>query len=195
MKYLAFLLIIAAGLSSCKGKKQVISAQEHMETDSTSNADSSSISDAFADLEDEFDFDMEEIDPDTVLFASISRGACFGRCPIYKIHVYGSGRAEYHGINFVDSIGVFTTQLETSLLGDMEKAALELGLDKMKDVYDSGVSDLPTTYIGITMNGEHKRIKARHGYPKELKDYATYFDSLFEEVKWTRIENKTSNQH
>ncbi|MFH1321890.1 MAG: DUF6438 domain-containing protein, partial [Bacteroidota bacterium] len=79
------------------------------------------------------------------LFASIKRTPCYGRCPTYSISIYKSGYVIYEGIRFVDRIGTYSTQISEKEIQKIIAKANETGYFDLNDVYDSPVTDLPTT--------------------------------------------------
>lgn len=177
---------------SCKNRHKVAKAEAEMEALSTEGSDSTVVNDAFADLEDEFDFedDSTSMENDTIdeIFASMERGACFGRCPIYKMYIYESGKATYEGINFVDLMGAYQTTFTAKELADISANAREYGLDTMALEYDKkGVTDLPTAMIGVTFDGEYKKIKMRYGYPQSLRTFRDYFEELLKSKEWEAV--------
>ena len=199
-RYLVIFSILVLAVSvSCKNRHRVKAAEEHMETLSTENSDSTFVNDAFSDLEGEFDFgsDSTEVqDSPATLFAILERGACFGRCPIFKMAIYQSGNATYEGINFVDSLGTYSTTFTTEELAEISSQAKLFGLDTMKTKYDkNGVTDLPTTMIGATMSDEYKAIKMRYGYPDGLKKYRTYLENVIKSKTWTLVAEKLESNN
>lgn len=184
MRYTMLIAIALFTLaSSCKNRHRVREAEKNMNADSTQNADSTTVSDAFADLENDMNFEFEE---DTI-FASISKGACFGQCPIYNIVVKQDGSVHYDGINFVDRKGVHTAQLTQEQMEELSEMAKQYGLDQMEDVYDSNITDLPTVTLSVTMDGTRKAIVKRHNYPEDLHKFQQFMDQFFEELEWTKV--------
>jgi hypothetical protein len=163
-----------------------------MESLSTENSDSTFVNDAFSDLEGDFNFDEDslQIGDDGIddLFAFMERGACFGRCPIFKLYIYESGKATYEGINFVELMGPHETVFTSEEMDALSLAAFEFGLDSMKVEYDSkNVTDLPTTMIAVMVNGSFKKIKMRYQYPENLKLFRNYFDEIIKNKEWTKV--------
>lgn len=191
----ATLLLIATiffVFCSCKDKHKIAQAEESMESLSTENADSSIVNDAFSDLEDDFDFSETAEDSGTFeigdVVSTLERGACFGRCPIYKVKIYSSGYASYEGVNFVDQIGLYKSQFSEKELTDIAIKGVEFGLDTMALSYDQPrVTDLPTTHIGTLIEGKLKTIKMRYGYPESLRSYRNYLEELIKSKTWTTI--------
>ena len=93
--------VLVVGIASCKNRQKIAKAEEQMNSLSTENEDSTFVNDAFSDLEDDFDVvevsDTNEIkqDKSDVTYAVLERGACFGRCPIYKVKIFADGKATY----------------------------------------------------------------------------------------------------
>jgi len=126
------------------------------------------------------------------LFASIKRTPCYGRCPTYSIKIYRSGYVIYDGIRFVDStmLGKHSTRINKKQIQQIINKAMEVRYFDFEDVYDSPVTDFPSTYIYLSVDGKNKLIKDRVGGPPELKEFEKFIDRLFEDVKWSRVESR-----
>ena len=118
------------------------------------------------------------------LFASIERTPCYGTCPTYSINIYKSGYVVYKGIRFVDRMGTYSTRISERKIQAIINKANEIGYFELDDVYDSPVTDLPSTITYLSVNGQEKRIKDRVRGPEKLREYEKYFDSIFEDLEW-----------
>lgn len=119
------------------------------------------------------------------LFFSYERTPCFGRCAIFKLKIYDSGRASYDGTNFVDNIGFFKSQLSIETLGEIESYLKEANFFWLEDTYDNkNVTDLPSRIIEVNKNGKYKKVIARYQFPEELKQLFIKLDNLFETIDW-----------
>ena len=118
------------------------------------------------------------------LFASIERTPCYGQCPTYSIKIYKSGYVVYDGIRFVDKMGTYSTRISERKIQAIINKANEIGYFDLNDVYDSPVTDLPSTITYLSVNGQKKRIKDRVRGPEKLREYEKYFDSIFEDLEW-----------
>ncbi len=194
---LFILLVLSLAAASCKNRHKVAKAEENMETLSSEGSDSTVVNDAFSDLEDDFDFDtdtVEKIAEEAAIFAYLERGACFGHCPTYKVQIFESGKAEYHGIKNVPRLGFHKASFTKEEMMALSAAAMKFGLDTMALEYDNRhVTDLPSSFIGVTINENYKQIKMRHGYPQSLRDFRDYFEELLKSKDWIVVrppENK-----
>ena len=123
------------------------------------------------------------------LFASIERTPCYGRCPTYKISIYKSGYVIYEGIRFVDRLGTYSTHISEKQIKAIISKAGEIGYFDLNEIYDSPVTDLPSTITYLSVKGQKKTIKNRVRGPETLKEYEKYFDALFEDAEWKKIED------
>lgn len=121
------------------------------------------------------------------LFASIERTPCYGRCPTYRINIYKSGYVIYEGIRFVDRLGTYSTRISDRKIQAIINKANEIGYFDLNEVYDSPVTDLPSTITYLSVNGKKKRIKDRVRGPEKLREYEKYFDGIFEDLEWKEI--------
>lgn len=99
----------------------------------------------------------------------MSKGVCFGTCPVYDITIDGTGKATYTGKRFVDKVGTFSktfTAEETNLLF---RKFTKAGFWEFEDEYTAEVTDLPTTFITLEHKGKMKKIKAYYGTPEALQ--------------------------
>jgi hypothetical protein len=123
------------------------------------------------------------------VFARIQRTACFGRCPIYTLTVYESGYTEYHGEKWVDKEGKFTTTISREKMQALRERANEIGYFSLNNEYDSPyVTDLPSTITTLRHEEDFKTIVNRYQGPEKLREFEEFFDELFAEVEWERID-------
>jgi hypothetical protein len=67
------------------------------------------------------------------------------------------------------------------------KEAERIGFFELDDVYDSQVTDLPSTIIRIQADGRNKEVLGRVGVPPKFKAFAEYLDELLLPVPWTPV--------
>lgn len=93
------------------------------------------------------------------LRATISKGACFGQCPIYSATVFGDGSVEYNGDRFVERMGTFaghiTAENLCAIVTEIERNKLMFA---DRDFLEE-VPDAPLTKITIVMRGRTVTIR------------------------------------
>lgn len=159
MKYI-LLLTVTTLFFSCKTTEKVNSASE------TTKADVKKAQKSPAVLKES-------------LFLTMERTPCFGKCPAYKITIFNTGNVIYEGYSHTSKIGKFKKQLTKKQLKEIQQMMDDIDITGMKDVYDSEVTDFPSTQLFIISNGQHKKkILDRVDAPASLKQFEKLIDYL-----------------
>jgi len=123
---------------------------------------------------------------------TLERTVCFGFCPVYTLTIYGDGRVEYEGQQYVEVTGkqtaVLTPEQVKELVNDFENA----NYFDMEDEYIAPVTDLPTTITSITLDGKFKTVRNYGGClsespvkaPQALCELETKIDELTNSIQW-----------
>lgn len=113
------------------------------------------------------------------LFLSMERTPCFGKCPSYKLFIFNTGNVIFEGYSNTKYIGKYKQQLTRQQLKEIQYMMDEIDITGMKDVYDSGVTDFPSTILYLVSNNTHKKkILDRVDAPTSLKQFEKLIDSL-----------------
>ena len=113
------------------------------------------------------------------LFLSMERTPCFGKCPTYKIFIFNTGNVMFEGYSNTKYIGKFNTQLTKKQLKEIQQMMDKIDITGMRDVYDSEVTDFPSTILFLVSNNTHrKKILDRVDAPASLKQFEKLIDSL-----------------
>ncbi|MBC6612172.1 hypothetical protein H8B15_14685 [Hymenobacter sp. BT507] len=110
---------------------------------------------------------------------------CFGTCPAYNATVYADGRVAYEGLDFVPLKGKHELRLPVTVIDQTLKKANILDFSQLQSHYLSGVSDLPSTYLTLTLaDGTQKTVQAEltNNTPAELKELLTYLTEQFSKI-------------
>lgn len=170
MKKAIFFSITIAILTACASKNATID---------TGSTNSSSTSNS------EHQIIFQDVQPGDSLFASIEKTYCFGKCPVFSLHIYNSGYAVYKGTANVNLMGRHTARLTKEQMITLIDKANEVNYFEMEDVYDQeGVTDLPSGLTSIVVNGKRKSVKRRYNYPKSILVFESAFDDLVKRIRW-----------
>lgn len=115
----------------------------------------------------------------------ISKGACFGSCPIYTMTIYGKGLVEYKGERFTDKLGVYTKQLSDAEYKALFASAKAANLWQFKDEYNSRIPDLPLVVLTYYGKGTTKKIAGKEGRPTEVMAIEKQLDEIAQSEGWT----------
>lgn len=178
---LSILFLIAALVVSCGIRKET---SEKIETSSIeAGTDSAVVS-----TDSTTDASIEVNQSEDSLFASISRGACYGTCPIYKMFIYQDGTVILEGIRFMEPRGKYKSSLSPEEMQQFIDKAIEINFFALEDTYDSPVTDIPSVTTSIVIDGKRKEVMRRTGYPQRILKFEQLFDALLESQDWILIE-------
>ena len=119
---------------------------------------------------------------------TMEKTACHGKCPVYTITIYGTGKAEYEGKNNVKKPGKYEKQLSRDETMKLFKAFDASNFSDFQSEYDTGATDVPSTLISFYHRGYKKNIKDRMAAPEELKNLERMVEEIVESEGWTKIE-------
>ena len=124
------------------------------------------------------------------LFLTMERTPCYVKCPAYKITIFNTGNVLFEGYSHTKYIGKYGKQLTKKQLKEIQQMMDEIDILEMKDVYDTEVTDFPSTILFLVSNNTHKKkILDRVNAPSELKRFEKLIDFfvLDDELKQSPI--------
>lgn len=95
---------------------------------------------------------------------------CLGACPVYSVKIYDNGYISYIGESHVPIIGQKSGYINKEDLDRIIIKADAIDFFNLDNTYDGNVTDLPSTFITINLNGKKKTVHARYEYPDQLSD-------------------------
>jgi hypothetical protein len=139
---------------------------------------------------------------DDDLLITLERTTCLGTCPAYKLTIRGDGSVLYEGKKFVRITGTQQSSIDKAAMAELLKAFVDADYFGLKDNYDSiqnpdgtetVVTDLPTTYTSLTLNGRVKKIEDYVGAPKQLEQLENRIDTMAGSKRWVAIDAEGVN--
>jgi hypothetical protein len=119
---------------------------------------------------------------------TLSRGACYGRCPIYEIAIHGDGTVLYDGRDYVRTKGKKTLQISHASLVQLVDIFRKVDYFSLADRYVSGVTDNPTYVTSISFDGVSKSVVdyvgRKAGMPPGVSDVEAAIDRLSGASQW-----------
>lgn len=134
----------------------------------------------------------------------LERGLCFGTCPAYTLHLFGTGSLIYIGESNVEQIGQIRIDFPQEKVFQLLKKAFEIEFFSMRDLYsdieemimssDGQISidkncmtDLPIYTPSIKIQNYTKSIEDYLGAPLRLREFENYIDEICESHRWTGV--------
>lgn len=115
----------------------------------------------------------------------IERAGCLGTCPSYTFVVKSDGTFRYRGDEYVERKGEFAGKVSVWKFHNLARFIKDSGYTELEDGYTRAVTDSPTAYTMVVMNGKRKTIRnyANSG-PTKLWAIEQLIDDLMSKVEW-----------
>jgi hypothetical protein len=119
---------------------------------------------------------------------TLTRGACFGFCPIYRVTITGDGQVTYAGERFVNVVGERRANIPRADVERLLARFDDVGFDGLRGEYRAQVSDLPTFTITLERNGSRKTVVdyggVSAGMPRAVRDLQDEIDRVANTGQW-----------
>jgi hypothetical protein len=121
----------------------------------------------------------------------MSKGPCYGTCPVFTITVYEKGVVAYKGERHSDKLGLYVKVLKKASYQKLVNAFAQANLWQYKDVYKSQVPDFQTVTLTYYEEGDIKTIVGKDGRPAAVLELEQMLDQLAAEDGWELKEKPT----
>jgi len=118
----------------------------------------------------------------------LSKGACFGDCPVYTLTIYNSGLMKFNGVRYTNMDGKHERQLTEKDYVSLVKTFDKANIWQYEDVYDMQIADLPTISISYVDDEKTKTIKGKNNRPLGILALENALDSLLISDGWLMTE-------
>ncbi|MGV3708987.1 MAG: DUF6438 domain-containing protein [Gemmatimonas sp.] len=132
---------------------------------------------------------------DSSLVASLERGPCFGRCPVYKVELYGDGRVRYEGMRFVKDTGKREGATSTAEVQKYLRAVSATQFASADSAYTmenksacgNFSTDMPVAVLTVKLAGGLKTVRhdpGCRGAPEYLRTLEAQLDTVTRSATW-----------
>jgi hypothetical protein len=118
---------------------------------------------------------------------SLSKGACFGTCPIYELKIYHGGHTTFLGKQNTDNLGQYDKMLSSKEYKNIEKAFEKLDFDKYPDYFDSRIPDLPMIKIGYHNGKQLRVVSGKEERPEDLMQVQFLLEKIVDNKQWNLV--------
>jgi len=120
---------------------------------------------------------------------SMSKGVCFGSCPVYELKIYHGGYATFLGMQNTEKLGLYEKTLSKSDFKKIVKTFEKLDFDSYPSDFKSNIPDLPMIKIGYH-NGESFRIvSGKEDRPEDLMQAQFLLERIVDNKDWTFVKS------
>ncbi|MEM1325211.1 MAG: DUF6438 domain-containing protein [Bacteroidota bacterium] len=124
--------------------------------------------------------DLNQLDK----LVEMSKGPCYGRCPVYTLTVYENGVMTYEGLRFTDREGVYIKKMADVDLKAMKTMLRDANLQQFRDAYRATLADLQSVSISYYGNNTIKTIVGKDGRPEAVMNIQGELEKLADAEGW-----------
>jgi len=122
------------------------------------------------------------------LLIKLERTACYGSCPVYSLTIDAKGTVSFSSTRADGKAVQHTDRVAISEVAAVLATARRIGFFEMRDSYRAMITDLPTTFVTITADGQTKRIEDYFSAPRELKELENLIDEVGRTQRWLKMQ-------
>jgi hypothetical protein len=124
----------------------------------------------------------------STLRIGLTRTACYGWCPVYRLEIAGDGTVTWFGERFVEAKGARSVKISVEKVRALYDAFAKADFFWTFDDYRAPITDLPTQIISISFDGHAKTLEdyagGRVGMPKAIDDLEAAVDEAAGAKAW-----------
>lgn len=120
-----------------------------------------------------------------VKLAEMSKGNCYGRCPVYQLIIYDNGVMTYEGQRYTDKMGMYIKRLSKPETESLSWAFQRANLWQFENVYRSDYPDLPAVSITYYDGDRSKTILGKETRPEAILELEGRLNELANSEGWT----------
>ncbi len=98
----------------------------------------------------------------------LTKGACFGQCPIYECTVYQSGIATFEGQRNTPKLGLWIKRLPEAQMTKLKEQLAETNLWQYESFFPSRIADAPLVKIEQFEDGATKLVAGKENRPEPV---------------------------
>lgn len=121
---------------------------------------------------------------DDIWTLKYSRGACFGRCPVFTMELNNFGQIKFKGDFNVPFQGLDSIYLTDNQMATARQLLKTADLTRKVNIVDDKISDLPLTRVAYTVNAAEYNLKYNLTPQPEVAKLLTFLDSVAIRQRW-----------
>ena len=116
---------------------------------------------------------------------TLDRSFCFGICPSYTVSIGANGDVKYCGKGFVEALGEHRKTVSVQAVAELANFLEDADFFGLNDSYIGGVTDHPTYYVEVQMNGQSKTVLNYAGEFAEMPSVVTQIEEAIDQTAET----------
>ncbi|MCO6487962.1 MAG: hypothetical protein J5I98_06065 [Phaeodactylibacter sp.] len=108
----------------------------------------------------------------------MTKGPCYGRCPVFTLTIYEKGIVSYKGERYTDRLGTYVKKLEKDEMERLLREFKNANLWQYKDAYRGRIPDMQSVSITFYEGSRKKTVTGKEIRPNSVK----WLESLLDQV-------------
>lgn len=126
----------------------------------------------------------------------LSRGMCYGPCPVYAVRFFSDGRAKFTGEDFVNLLGNHRAQINVAEFELLALAISYLRFGNLRRNYAVDHTDADTTTTWIVRRGRRRTVEDYGGAgPQRLRQIESLIDDAAAGLQWLPSAESVGDEH
>lgn len=124
----------------------------------------------------------------------MTKGPCYGRCPVFTLTIYKNGLVSYKGERFTDRLGIYEKKLKKQELQKIIAEFERANVWQFRDTYRGRIPDMQSVSITYIEGNRKKTIMGKEIRPNAVKWLEAQLDQIANsEDGWKLIEAPEEN--
>lgn len=123
---------------------------------------------------------LSKLDP----LIEMSKGPCYGRCPVFTLTIYKNGIASYKGERYTERLGTFVRKLEKPEMERIRGEFTRANFSQFRDSYRGRIPDMQSVTISYHENGKKKTVTGKEIRPNAVKWLESQLDQIAQSEGW-----------
>lgn len=114
----------------------------------------------------------------------MSKGPCYGQCPVFTLTIYENGLATYKGEQYTERLGTFARKLEKAEFERIKGEFRRANFSQFRDSYRGRIPDMQSVAISYYGNGKKKTVNGKEIRPNAVKWLEAQLDQIAHAGDW-----------
>jgi hypothetical protein len=118
---------------------------------------------------------------------SLEKGACSGKCSVYKLFLYSNRQLVYEGIQNVEMYGLYTRKLDKTQYNALVRSFLDAEIYSFRNDYPNPLPEMPLIVMSFAHEKKSKRISGSIDRPQEILNLQRSLEKLISSDQWKLV--------
>lgn len=128
------------------------------------------------------------------VLATLEKGPCYGRCPVFTLTIYENGVVTYEGKRFTEREGLHYRKLDKKEIAEIQEKFRQADFFSFQRVYPSRLPDLATVTLTFSEDNKSWSVMGKDGRPDKVVALENFLDKIANTGEWISRERDTEKE-